>query len=140
MFFPLQAGERLAIRPWNEGGQKPEKGRALDPSRVSESPSNRARREKTDRKMIQRGRSQQAGGGRCPRRASAPRQAPTHLSPPEPYTLPCIMSVSKCGTISKRWFILDKTESALALPAALGFAFVSELGVSQEFEVAIPYP
>lgn len=53
---------------------------------------------------------------------------------------PCIMSVSKCGTISKRWLILDKTESALALPAALGFVFVSELGISQEFEVAIPYP
>lgn len=65
---------------------------------------------------------------------------PTHLSPPELYMLPCIMSVSKCGTISKRWLILDKTESALALPTALGFAFVSELGISQEFEVAIPYP
>jgi hypothetical protein len=66
---------------------------------------------------------------------------PTHLSPPpEPYTPPCIMSVSKCGIISKRWLILDKTESALALPEALGFAFVSELAISQECEVAIPYP
>lgn len=66
---------------------------------------------------------------------------PTYLSPPpEPYTPPCIMSVSKCGIISKRWLILDKTESALALPEALGFAFVSELAISQECEVAIPYP
>lgn len=89
-------------------------------------------------KVVQRGRSQQAGGALG--RASTPRQVPTHLSPPELYTLPCIMSVSKCGTISKRWLILDKTESALALFAALGFAFVSELGISQEFEVAIPYP
>lgn len=65
----------------------------------------------------------------------------TYLSPPpEPYTPPCIMSVSKCGIISKRWLILDKTESALALPEALGFAFVSELAISQECEVAIPYP
>lgn len=105
----------------------------------AESPRNRVRREEADKEAVAREKPAGSRQGRACR-ASAPKQAPTHLSPPEPYTPPCIMSVSKCGTISKRWLILDKTESALVLPTALGFAFVSELGISQEFEVAIPYP
>lgn len=96
--------------------------------------------EEADTEAHSERKTQWAAGRSHPCRASAPMQVSTHLSPPEPYTPPCIMSVSKCGTISKRWLILDKTESALALPEALVFAFVSELGISQECEVAIPYP
>lgn len=119
-------------------GPRPEKGSIADPEQSLGAPSSKARGEAADTG----GRSEREvpAGSKRASKASAPGQTPTHLSPPEPYMPPCIMSVSKCGTISKRWLILDKTESALVLLAALGFAFVSELGISQEFEVAIPYP
>lgn len=89
------------------------------------------------------GNGQHSGGRGSAPQGRKPRVwegSPTHLSPPEPYMLPCIMSLSRCGTMSTRWLTLDKTESALALPEALGFALVSEPGISQELEVAIPYP
>lgn len=124
---------------WGEGGDQSEEGSALHPEQSLWETWQESKEAGCRHGRRLRGRRRGSRREATPQSFS-PKQAPTHLSPPELYKPPCIVSVSKCGTRSKRWFILDRTESALALPTALGFACESELGISQEFEVAIPYP